>query len=124
AIATDDEWKVRQFAVELEAVGFEVRTIGLGGVAQETVQIAGLEVVFLLATLDASEIEDIVDEAAETSGFGGDDAEIRTLFEGIVDATFGEQFGEHPDGSERSFQFVGNVADKIGFLASESELTI
>ena len=58
----------------------------------------------------------------EAGGFGGDDVEIGTLFGGIVDAAFGEQFGEHADRGERSFQFVRDIADEIGFLARERQV--
>src|SRR5262249_2931983 len=80
--------------------------------------------VLLFATLDAGEIEHVVNEAAETSGFSGDDAEIRALLDRVIHAPLGEQFREHANRSERGFQFVGNVADEIGFLASESQLTV
>ena len=87
-------------------------------------KVACLEMVFLFAALDAGEIEDVVDETGEAGGFGGDDAEIGTLFDWIVDAAFGEQFREHADRGERSFQFVRDVADEIGFLPREGQLTI
>jgi hypothetical protein len=97
AVAIDEDRDFRKLAVELKAVGFEVRTIGFSRFAHEVSEVASLEVVFLLAAFEAGEIEDIVNETAEASGFGGDDAEIRALLDRIIDAAVGEQFGEHAD---------------------------
>ena len=51
-----------------------------------------MEMIFLFTAFDAGEIENVVDKAAESGGFGGDDAEIRALFNRIRDATFRKQF--------------------------------
>src|SRR6185312_12258686 len=113
-----------QVAFQLETGVFEVRPVGFGSFADDVHEIGIAEIIFLFAAFQAGEIEDVVDEAREAGGFGGDDLQIGALFGGVGDAIFRQQFGEHADGSERRFQFVRNVADEIGFLAGERELTI
>ena len=110
--------------LEFEPTIFEMWPVCFGGIADDLDQVASPEVVFLLASFHSGEVEHVIDEPSEARSFGGDDIEIRTLLGRIDDAAFGEQFGEHADRSQRSLEFVGNVADKIGFLPGRVQLPV
>ena len=108
----------------MEPAVFEVRTIGPGRLANDVYEVSVVNVVFLLATFHAGKVEDVVDEPGQTSGFGGDDMEVRTLLIRVRDALVGEQFGEHADGSQGRFELVRDVAHEISFLAGQRELAV
>ena len=120
AVGVNGQAEAGQLALELESIVFQVRAIGLSGVARDRNEIAIAQVVFLFAAFHAREIEHVIDQPRQSCGLGGDDLKIRTLLGGVRHAAFGQQFGKHANRSERSFQFVRDVADEIGFLTGKS----
>ena len=123
-VAVDRQGRVGQLTVEPEPISLEMRAVGFGCLARDGGNVACLEVVFLLATFDASEIKDVVDQPGQTRRLRRDDGEIRALFGAVRDSALSQQFREHTNGSQRRLQLMRNVANEIGFLPRQRELAI
>ena len=122
AVAANRDGDGGKHRLEREARGLQVRAVGFNGLARERRQIARNKIVFLLASLDAREVEDIVDEPGESGGLGRDDPQEMAPLGVVLHAVFGEHLGEHADGRERRFEFVRDVADEVGLLPRERQL--
>src|ERR1051326_9561035 len=88
------------------------RSIRIQCGSNELRQIGLLELVFLAASLDAREIEDVVDESSQALALFANDAEILLVLFLGSEASELERFCVKPDQCERSTQLVRNIGDK------------
>src|ERR1043166_4269676 len=105
--------------LEGKTVLFDLEAIRIQCGSNELRQIGLLELVFLAASLDAREIEDVVDESSQALALFANDAEILLVLFLGSEASELERFRVKPDQCERSTQFVRNIGDKVGLQPGE-----
>src|SRR6266545_2027738 len=110
--------------LQLEASLGEGVTEGVEDLVDQRLDRMRTELVALPPSLDAREVQDVVDEPRETLALTGDDGVVLAPRRLVGSAAELERFAEHPDQGQRRLEVVGDIRDEVRLEARHLRLAL